>query len=546
MNAREDSRKRPESYLLYIVSALVLATVLYIRIRLLTVPLERDEGEFAYMGQLLLKGVAPFTHAYTLKLPGVSIAYAIFMSFFGQTPAGIHLGLLIVNGICIALVYLLGRHLFDRDTALVSAISYAVLSLSEAVCGFFAHATHFVVLFSLAGFLLLLRCRNGNHRILLLCSGLCFGLAITMKQHAAILVCFALLYYLFDDWKQRGLRGKTRLVGSALFLLGTLIPYALIVFWMMRVGVFETFWFWTVQYASAYATAPTLGQGMRAFAVQLFTVAYGQPLLWLLAAVGAVCLARGTVRPADRAFLWGYLLFSLLAICPGLAFRDHYFVMLLPGVAILIGAAIQATGRTSHSGGALTARSLLPLLLFGVAIGVGFIHERHFFFSFSPREVSRASYGKNPFPEALEIAHYLKEHSAPGDQIAVLGSEPEILFYADRVSATGQIYMYGLMEKHPYAGQMQQRMIREIEAAAPKYLVVVNVATSWVLGTSLHGPVLAWSEDYVSRLYEQVGVADIIDFNTTRYLWDAKAAGYSPVSNAFVTVYKRKDLRKVY
>jgi hypothetical protein len=85
------------SYLPYLISALILATVVYVRIRLLPVPLERDEGEFAYMGQLLLKGFAPFTHAYTMKLPGVSVVYAFFMALFGQSPTAIHLGLLLVN-----------------------------------------------------------------------------------------------------------------------------------------------------------------------------------------------------------------------------------------------------------------------------------------------------------------------------------------------------------------------------------------------------------------------------------------------------------------
>jgi hypothetical protein len=100
--------------------------------------------------------------------------------------------------------------------------------------------------------------------------------------------------------------------------------------------------------------------------------------------------------------------------------------------------------------------------------------------------------------------------------------------------------MYGLMENQPYAERMQMQMIREIEAARPKYVVYVNVPTSWKIGKYSIQSVLGWADGYVGNLYEQVGVIDIIDAATTRYLWDDKVAGYTPVSQAFVIVFKRK------
>ena len=43
----------------WIILSLILLAVVFVRLRLLGVPLERDEGEYAYMGQLLLKGIPP-------------------------------------------------------------------------------------------------------------------------------------------------------------------------------------------------------------------------------------------------------------------------------------------------------------------------------------------------------------------------------------------------------------------------------------------------------------------------------------------------------
>src|SRR5208283_3697652 len=76
---------------------LLLLTVLFfalIRFRLRSMPLERDEGEYAYAGQLMLQGIPPYQLAYNMKLPGAYAAYAAILATFGQTSAGIHFGVL--------------------------------------------------------------------------------------------------------------------------------------------------------------------------------------------------------------------------------------------------------------------------------------------------------------------------------------------------------------------------------------------------------------------------------------------------------------------
>src|SRR6059036_1130543 len=78
-----------------------------VRFRLRDMPLERDEGEYAYTGQLILQGIAPYKLVYNMKFPGTYAAYALIMAIFGQTILGIHLGLLLVNTATSALIFLL-------------------------------------------------------------------------------------------------------------------------------------------------------------------------------------------------------------------------------------------------------------------------------------------------------------------------------------------------------------------------------------------------------------------------------------------------------
>src|SRR5512137_19347 len=96
-----------------ILLGVTLLFVLFVRIRLREMPLERDEGEYAYAGQLLLQGVPPYKEAYNMKLPGTYAAYAAIMVVFGQTPAGIHVGVALVNMASIVLLFLIGRYFLD-------------------------------------------------------------------------------------------------------------------------------------------------------------------------------------------------------------------------------------------------------------------------------------------------------------------------------------------------------------------------------------------------------------------------------------------------
>ena len=92
-----------------ILVMLAMLFVVGVRVRLREMPLERDEGEYAYAGQLLLQGIPPYVGLYNMKLPGIYAAYAAIMAIFGETIRGVHLGLLFTNLGTGILLFLLGR-----------------------------------------------------------------------------------------------------------------------------------------------------------------------------------------------------------------------------------------------------------------------------------------------------------------------------------------------------------------------------------------------------------------------------------------------------
>jgi len=304
---------------------------------------------------------------------------------------------------------------------------------------------------------------------------------------------------------------------------------------MAQAGVFRNFWFWTFSYASQYASNVPFAAGWQLFWMAAPSVVGASFLIWILAGLGlTVFLWKGRQRQ-HAFFVVGFCLFSFLAVCPGLYFRSHYFILLLPAISLLAGLAVSAAVQWFEK----PWLRMLPPLVFFIAFSYSVWQQWDFFLEMDPLTDCRSMYGPNPFPEAIKIADYIKEHSSPTDTIAVLGSEPEIDFYSGRHSATGYVYMYPLMEHQAFAAEMQKAAVAEIEASRPEYVVSVNVSFSWLVQPSSDRYLLTWSQSYVRREYDLVGVVDIAQ--DTRYVWGAEAATYQPLSQWTVQVFKRKQ-----
>jgi len=564
-------RPRTVDIVAWILLAVALSFALYVRVRLREFPLERDEGEFAYAGELILQGVPPYQLAYNMKLPGTYLAYAALMAVFGQTTAGIHLGLLAVNVATIVLLYRFVRKLFDPFSAGMAAVAYSILSLSPVLLGMAAHATHFVAFFGLAGTCLLWRHLQSGRWWQAAASGLLMGIAFLMKQQGVFLMVFGGGFLLVLGLRTAAYPRKRLPAALGLYSLAALLPYGATCFWLWRAGVWEKFWFWTVEYASKYVQNVPLswaGKILWQHGGNIVAPNWPLALLALAGIVGVAILGRG--KPGLRSFLFGFLVFSFFCVCPGFYFREHYFVVMLPAVAVFVGVGCRllwdlASGRfwagrapTAATAGihppVPTARqkrkhakagkpeppaaigsgfgplpAVAALVLLGAVLYPVWLH-RAFLFEWDPQIACRLVYQGNPFLECPAIAEYLKKNTEADDTIAVLGSEPEIFFDARRRSATGYIYSYGLMEEQPLALRMQKEMIDEIEAAKPKYIVFANVRCSWLPVPSSKTEILRWSGEYLAKNYRIAGVFEPRSILKTDCFWDDQVAKYLPPS----------------
>jgi Dolichyl-phosphate-mannose-protein mannosyltransferase len=519
----------------------VVLLVGIIRLRLLAVPFERDEGEYAYMGQLLLHGGLPYRDAYSMKLPGTYAAYSLIMAVFGSSPTGVHAGFLIVSLTTIVLMYVAFRRLFTPTIGLVAATVYGLLSVGSPMLGPSAHATHFVNLFAVLGLVFYARWnerRPWRHGAL---TGLMFGLAILMKQPAVFLALFGGIMVLVRTGTASPRSWKSIAAATLAYCAGVAAPYALVVLVMAAGGALDRFWFWTVTYATTYASADTPWD----VASALFGLSFGRifgeyPLVWLLALAGlpVAWIAGYDLRQKLLVTVLGAC--SVASVLPGFNFREHYFVLLLPAVGVQAAIALAwladrvPRARSRPVVRALPFAAVAAMGVFAIATG------RAYYVDDSPDEVCRTMYAGNPFVEARQIGARIAGDTAAADTVAILGSEPEILVYAGRRSATGYLYVYPLVEPQPENARMQHEMMAEIETARPKYLVYCNVPTSWAASPGSPTDILQWFNRYGPAHYDIVGIVEVGSAAAPpAYYWDAAALKRAPGPNS-VWVLRRK------
>lgn len=515
----------------------IIVLGIFLRYGLLDIPLERDEGEYAYAGQLILNGEMPYKNLYSMKFPGVYAAYAMIFTLFGQTHTDIHFALLIINLSTAILIYYLTKKILDSSSGITASLSFIILSVNPEVQGVLANSEHFVILPVVAGILLLVSAIETDKKKLFIASGFLIGIGFIMKQHGFAFVLFGCIYILFNQIFKHHAGPKKSITNNTIFLFSAILPLSFICGIFALYGSFDDFWFWTVEYSFSYVSLVPIKIAWNNFIYSAFPIISTMPLIFSIAGFGLLSIFWNKHSRKNTAFLLLFTLFSFLSICPGFYFRRHYFILILPMISILTGFGIKALVDIIPNKKKSLKRAYSILLIMMCLIHSVYMNK-NFLFEMTPFQASRFIYGWNPFPESLEIAKYINKHTGINDKVAVIGSEPQIYFYSKRQSASGYVYMYPLMETHRYALKMQEDMTREIEAAAPKILVFINVGTSWLKHPDSHVLVFKWFNTYSKSNYDLSGIIEIFK-DKTKYNWGPNFK-QKIRSDLYIAIFKRK------
>jgi hypothetical protein len=526
----------------WVALLLVIIGTTVIRGRLLTVPLERDEGEYAYIGQQLLKGVPPYISGYSMKLPGIYAVYAAVLAVFGQTITGIHTGLIVFNAATILVIFLLTKRMFGALAGVAAGCAYAILSLLGPVQGLFANAEHFVILPALVGVFLISKPATNRNLAIIFIGGFFLGFAFIVKQHGVFWGIFGAAYLLYRDFCHRPVQWNKVLINQFVFIGGAIIPFAFVCFFYWHIGEFDKFWFWTFTYAREYTRKIPIYAAWELLRPTIRPIVAYSFLIWIFALAGLFRVFFQRTGRIHLPFVIGFLVFSFLTVCPGFYFRGHYFILFFPSVAVLSGAGFSGLAGLLPGRVPVFGRWLVIATAGLIVTCFSLFQQRLYLFSLSPNDISHLFYGGCPFPESLEVARFIRDNGEPNDTIAVVGSEPQIYFYLGRRSVTRYIYTYFLMWERRYAAGMQREMIGEIESAKPKWLVFVGSQTSWTRMEDSITDIFDWFSRYADSNYDIAGIIEVHPHEGGQpvYRWNEQAKDYAPATEDWLMVYKRK------
>ena len=445
-----------------VIFSLVAALVVYVRVRYADMALERDEGEYAYAGSQILRGGFPFKDFYNMKLPGVYYCYAILYALLGKTVASIRLAVLFLNLLSAALLVKIGQKWINNSAGWLAGAFYLFSALSDPAQGIISNCEHFVVFF------LLLSLWSFSKEWYFL-AGFSAALTVFMKQQGAILLCFAFIYfmYLLITKKKEGFIVKK--IASA--SMGFALPFALFFTAVWYKGVFPSFKFFVIDYAKAYIGIEKPHIDFSTFQA----IMHGSAGLWwagrislVIAIVAGIFYKKVHFKtPLNPLFLVVFCLFSYLAILPGWYYRPHYHQYLFPATSLLMAYGWSFFASLSPKWSFQGFYGLLLVACYGDAIN----RQQAFLFKNTPQELLDRMYNVERFQELRTVGTVIKLTSSEKDTLGLMGHEPQLLFYADRVSASGYLYSYPFIENQPYSMEMANQYNKEIKTNKPKWFV---------------------------------------------------------------------------
>lgn len=471
----------------------IAITIVYIliRINLVDIPLDRDEGVFGYIGQVILDNGLPYRDAFDHKPPLVFYLNALALLIVPPTPKGIHLFLHAYNYLTlIALFYLARVYSQSLPTALWVTFIFAIFSSSPEIQGFTASTEMYLLLPTTLSLLFaVLTVRKGRWGFSLL-SGVCAALAFWTKQSAAFMILFITLYLLLAQMQLPPRQGTALIKALKSFLpwtLGFVLISSIIAGYFYARGAFTEFFYWSFTHSYLYSKNITLSFSLPRVLEFSLKILKANVLPIGVGLFSSLILIFK--KDSKGYFALFFFILSMLATVHGVIY-PHYFAQIAPAVAIIGGfgfAFLIDTLRNRKLRVVAVFASALAILLIPISVNA------NYYIKDSPDEFARSFFGVNPFPESVDLAQYILERTTPDDSIFIIGSEPQVLLYAKRKSASSFVMFYPLMASYPRYKEFQQKVWEEINNIRPKYVITIRLQTSilwdrradlWILNKS--------------------------------------------------------------
>lgn len=397
-----------------------------------------DESQFAGYAQALLDGGTPYIASVDTKPLGVYWFYAAIFWIFGRfNMIAVHVATACWMGATSFVCYRIARRLAGPRAGFWAALSLVVFTTTY-VPKFIGTSIVSLMLLPLAMSIdaMFTWEATGRRRYMLL-SGLAWGAACLFKYQAGINLVVAGAWLMMVRPLVVGRRAVADgALAFLLFLAGGVLVGAAYALYLVTVGAWDAFVFWSLGGSAAYVEAGAQqSHFLKGLLLRGGSVVASSLLIWYLAAAEVaavgVDLCRRRQRPSGESLIVVWLVLSIVPVCMGGKFYGHYFLQLFPALCILGAIRLDRYFASAAAYPRRFRRWAMALIALGMIFpAAGFTAAR----IFSDR-IYRALGEENP-KEYLSVGAYLREATAPTDRIFVWGFATPIYFYAERSAAS--------------------------------------------------------------------------------------------------------------
>lgn len=525
----------------YGLLAVILLVVYMIRQKFLSIPFERDEGAYAYYGKMLLDGKIPYKDFYEQKLPGVFYFFAFIITIFGSTVEGLHTGFIFVNLISIVFIYLAVKNFFSAYAGVISAATFAIVSLTPYLSGFTIQSEHGVALFTCIGLYLFSLTLRSDNKLIMFAFGLSMGMAF-MTKTSGIFVAFAggLITLIDAFFRKKGF--KTIILSALIYTSGVVLVGLLFLMLMFSKGSYDDMVFWVYELPKYYVNKIPFEQGREYFKAMYQMITTNYKFFWYHAFLALPLFIFKSVEWRHKLIALVIFLFCFITIVPGYYFYGHYWIQVIPGLAFISGLTYHLITNTLSQTFKLKSPAIpyAYLALFAILVFNHLSSQKSYYYHPNYDRILKSVYGNNPFPESMEIAKFLNTKMKAGDQVAIVGSEPQIYIYTNSKAPTRHIFFSTIVANLPQHKDWQKEFVKDIETAKPKYFVFFNVPISLLVQPNTDQYVFNWSNKYVTENYKVIGVADMPDNAAPNYVWGDAVNTYKIMGPSYALVFERK------
>jgi len=405
----------------------IVVLTIAIRLPALVYPRPIDsEAMYSVVANEIVDGGRPYADAVERKPPLLFWTYAGIFEVAGEFNwKGLHFVALVWTLCAMAGLYVIGRDLFDRNTGLIAALFYSLFQPWWTWKNLSLDAEMLMNLPIIWAWAIAFRRSSSPLRPELFPAGALLGAAFLLKQPAAISAVPLGIYLLLPSYRaSRGFTPTNSITQATMLTLGFFAALGLVSIVLWKQGILHDAFYWTI---TDHDVPHVFWQ--KGIVNTLIFLGTCLPLLF-----GTIMACRNksnvwTGKMAERTALLGLLAASAIGAAAGARFYPHYYVQLIPPLALLAASyyarlwsrAVQPPHWLLQPG-VTYAWLALTIIAFSIKHWTGL----------APRRVPS------------EAGRYLFTHSDPADRIFVWGQSEGIYLDAHRRPACRYITTFPL------------------------------------------------------------------------------------------------------